>query len=275
MPNVYSHSRLSSFENCPKKFHFRYVLEVPVETEGIEAFVGKLVHEVLERLYQFVGDGLVPSVEKVVARYHEWWDKGDKKKGVEPYDAERVRIVRTGTPVSEYRELGERCLRNYYRLNYPFDADETLGLEEKVEFNLDEAGKYPMVGFIDRVVRARDGTIEIHDYKTGRWIPKQGDLDKDRQLALYQIALADTYGADQPRRLVWHYVQKSRVCTSSRTPEELAALRQDTMELIDRIEAETEYTPKKSNLCSWCEYQPLCPLFAEEKPETPGAQGAS
>ena len=29
---VYSHSRLASFEDCPKKFHYRYVLRVPAES---------------------------------------------------------------------------------------------------------------------------------------------------------------------------------------------------------------------------------------------------
>ena len=69
MSTIYSHSRLSSFENCPKKFEFRYILNVEAETEGIEAFVGKRVHEILERLYLFVEDGKVPSLEKVIARY--------------------------------------------------------------------------------------------------------------------------------------------------------------------------------------------------------------
>ena len=64
MSTVYSHSRMSSFENCPKQFHFRYVLKIPQETEGIEAFVGKRVHEVLERLYVFVDKGMVPSFEE-------------------------------------------------------------------------------------------------------------------------------------------------------------------------------------------------------------------
>ncbi len=52
MPQIYSHSRLSTFEDCPKRFEYRYVLKIPTETEGIEAFVGKRVHEILERLYQ-------------------------------------------------------------------------------------------------------------------------------------------------------------------------------------------------------------------------------
>ena len=60
MATVYSHSRLSSFENCPRQFYYRYVERVPIETESVEAFVGKRVHEVLERLNHFVGRGLVP-----------------------------------------------------------------------------------------------------------------------------------------------------------------------------------------------------------------------
>ena len=84
---IYSHSRLSSFEDCPKKFEYRYILKVPTQTESIEGFVGKRVHEVLERLYRFTADGQVPSLGKVVERFRLWWD--------EHYDPARVRIVRT------------------------------------------------------------------------------------------------------------------------------------------------------------------------------------
>ena len=31
----YSHSRLASFENCPKRFEYRYVQKLEVDTEGI------------------------------------------------------------------------------------------------------------------------------------------------------------------------------------------------------------------------------------------------
>ena len=48
MLSVFSHSRLSSFEKCPKQFHFRYVLHIPAESESVEAFLGKRVHEVVE-----------------------------------------------------------------------------------------------------------------------------------------------------------------------------------------------------------------------------------
>ena len=258
MGTIYSHSRLSSFENCPKQFEFRYIQKIPSETEGIEAFVGKRVHEILERLYLFVGRGQIPGVEKVIDRYQKLWE--------ETYDADRVRIVREGTPLSYYRELGESCLRGYYLRHYPFDDGETLGIERRVVFPLDDSGRYRMQGIIDRISRARDGAIEVHDYKTGARVPSQRILDQDRQLALYQIGLAREFGEDTPFRLVWHYVAKNRTVTSSRTPEELARLRETTIQRIDEIEAARSFEPRKIALCNWCEYKERCPLYAT--PET-------
>lgn len=255
MATIYSHSRISSFENCPKKFQFRYVLRIPAETEGIEAFVGKRVHEVLERLYEFVDRGQVPPIQKVIDRYLQLFD--------EYYDAERVRIVKPGTDVAFYRDLGTRCLHNYYRRHYPFDAGETLGLEERVLFDLDESGQYRVQGIIDRISRAPDGTIEIHDYKTGQWVPSQDKLDEDRQLALYQLGLQKVYGPRQPMRLVWHYVARSVTRTSERTGEQLEQLRQQTIGAIDEIQLERAYEPRKSRLCDWCEYRSICPLFEQ------------
>jgi putative RecB family exonuclease len=251
---VYSHSRLSSFENCPRQFRYRYVDRLPVETESIEAFLGKRVHEVIERLNRFVERGLVPSLAKVIERFRAMWD--------EQFRAERVRIVRSETSPESYRATGERCLTNHYRRHYPFDADESLGIEQRVAFPLDAAGRYQVRGVVDRIARARDGAIEIHDYKTGRYVPSQESLDRDRQLALYQIGVEASHGAS-PVRLVWHYLLRDHVRVSTRTPAQLDRLRADTMALIDRIESESEFAPRPSALCSWCEFREICPGAAE------------
>lgn len=257
---VYSHSRLSSFENCPRQFYYRYVEKVPVETESIEAFLGKRVHEVLERLNRFVERGMVPSLAKVVARFRTLWD--------EHFDPDRVRIVRAENPPESYRESGERCLANHYRRHYPFDADESLGIEQHVAFTLDAEGRYRMQGIVDRVARARDGTIEIHDYKTGRFVPSQQTLDQDRQLALYQLALAPRYG-DAPMRLVWHYLLRDQTRVSTRTSEQLDRLRADTAARIDQIEAERDFDTRPSALCGWCEFRSICPASGAEANAAP------
>jgi len=261
--DTFSPSSLSCFDNCPKQYYFRYVEPIEVEEEGIEAFVGKRVHEVLERLYRFVGDGLVPSLPKVIWRYHQNFEAR--------FDAERIRIVREGTDVDFYRAAGVRGLENYYRRHYPFDADQTLGLEKPIRFRLDEAGQYAVRGIIDRLVRARDGALEIHDFKTGRRIPRQEELDRDRQLGLYELGIRDQLGEEGEIRLVWHYVVPDQIRSSTRTPEQRAALRDQTARSIDRIRSETEWTPKKSGLCDWCEFRPYCPAFGGTRPPVPAA----
>ena len=258
MTEIYSHSRLSTFENCRKKFEFRYVLGLPEDSEGVEAFVGKRVHEVLERLYEFVGRQQLPKLEQVISRYNANFDA--------QYDPERIRIVKSGLDKDFYRALGVRCLSNFYRRHYPFDADETLGLEQRVSFNLDDSGEYVMQGIVDRIVRARDGAIEIQDYKTGSWVPTQSKLDQDRQLALYQIGVAAEYGAGEPIRLVWHYLAKDKICSSTRNPEELEVLKQDVIGLIDEIRATREFPAKKNALCNWCGYKGYCPAFGGQIP---------
>ena len=257
MTEIYSHSRLSTFENCKQKFHFRYIQDLPEETEGVEAFVGKRVHEVLERLYEFVGRGQVPSVDRVIDRFKANFD--------EAYDTRTIRIVKRGMTRDDYRALGERCLRDFYGRHYPFEADETLGLEHRVRFDLDEAGEYAVQGVIDRVVRAPDGALEIQDYKTGKYVPSQKRLDEDRQLALYQIGVAAEYGRGEPIRLVWHYLAKNKICTSTRTPEQLEELKRNVMGLIDEIRDTRDFPATKNTLCDWCGYKKICPAFGENK----------
>jgi len=254
--SVFSHSRLSSFEKCPKQFYFRYVLRVPAESESVEAFLGKRVHEVLERLYLVVREGRVPSLDQVVRRFQANWE--------EAYDAERIRIVRSELDSTFYREIGVRSLRNFYRRCYPFDGEETLGIEERVSFALDTAGTYRVQGVIDRLVRARDGAIEIHDYKTGQRVPPQRALDEDRQLALYQLGLAARLEGTPEVRLVWHYLAVDQVRVSRRSAEQLEALRERTIGLIDSIQGEQRFEPRPGPLCSWCEYRERCPVFAPE-----------
>jgi putative RecB family exonuclease len=259
MTTVYSHSRLSNFETCKKKFQLRYLLEIPAESEGIEAFVGKRVHEILERLYEFVQRDQVPSLRRVIERYHAFFD--------EHFDAEKIRIVRKGLDVDHYREIGVGCLSTYYRRHYPFDSDETLGIEEHIAFDLDSDGRHRVQGIIDRIVRSRDGVIEIQDYKTGAYVPNQQRLDQDRQLALYQLGLVQRYGEEENFRLVWHYLARGQIRTSTRSPEALQALRENVIALIDEIEATREFPARRGNLCNWCEYKGYCPAFGGELPE--------
>ena len=158
MTELYSHSRLSTFETCKKKFQLRYVLDLPEDSEGVEAFVGKRVHEILERLYVFVGREQVPSLKKVIERYRANFD--------EHYDPASIRIVRRGLDRDFYRGLGVRCIEEFYHRHYPFDADETLGLEKRVQDPL-ETKRSPTRPEQSRGDRPKREPIEIHTVLLG------------------------------------------------------------------------------------------------------------
>jgi putative RecB family exonuclease len=248
---VYSPSRFSTFDNCPRQFEYRYVQRIQRDTESIEAFLGKRVHEILERLYHHLArHARPPSLRQVLDRYRsDWllrWHDG-------------VEIIRTENATDYYLELGARCLESYYRSHYPFVEGETVAIEKNVHLKLDAAGRYRARGIIDRLVRRDPGHYEIHDYKTGSYLPSQSRLDNDRQLALYQIGVQQSYADAERVDLVWHYLAFSRTLRSSRSEEQLGRLRSETIELIDRIEATTEFRPKPGPLCRWCEYRDLCP----------------
>ena len=251
----FSHSRLSTFENCPLQYRFRYIDKVQTEVEGVEAFVGKRVHEVLERLYHHVRrHAQPPTLAQVQSRFRR--DFADQWH-------EHVRIVRTENDQAFYLEHGERCLRNYYRTYYPFNQEETVAVELPVSLVLDDGGRYKMRGILDRLVRVSPGQYEVHDYKTGAYVPSRAQLERDRQLPLYQIAVEQRYEDASSVDLVWHYLSVNRTVRLRRSEEQLTKLRHDTIARIDEVTAATEFPARPGPLCRWCEYADRCPAAGQ------------
>jgi putative RecB family exonuclease len=246
---VYSHSRLSSFETCPLQYELRYIRKIRKDEEGIEAFLGSRFHEAMEKLY---GDLAFRAwtLDELLELYEKNWAR-------EFHD--RIVIVRADRTAEDYRLLGRTFIAAYYRRHQPFDQSRVLGLEQKIEIDLDGTGKYRLAGYIDRLARAPDGAYEIHDYKTSSGLPAQEDLDEDRQLALYQMGVECRWPDAAAVRLIWHYVAFDKDLTSTRTPAQLAALREEVKRLIDVIEAAAVFEPRESALCGWCPYWEYCP----------------
>jgi len=73
---IYSHSKLSAFEQCPLKFRFKYIDKIKPEIEQtIEGFLGNKVHEVLETIYNETAKGREFKLDEVIQIYLENWNK--------------------------------------------------------------------------------------------------------------------------------------------------------------------------------------------------------
>jgi len=71
--------------------------------------------------------------------------------------------------------------------------------------------------------------------------------------------VAEKWPGVQEVRLVWHYLTFDAEIHSSRTADQLRQHRQETLELIQRIETDRQFLPKEGPLCDWCDYQGFCP----------------
>jgi len=252
---VYSHSRLDTYRQCPLRFKLRYIDRIKRDAETIEAFLGTAVHETLQKCYEDIRRGKLDRPDELLDFYRDTW-QGKWH--------DEIAIPRPDMAAEHYQKLGEKMLLGYCRRFAPFDADITVATEMMLNFPLDGEGKYRMMGYIDRLVRAPDGAWEIHDYKTGAHLPAQAEADSDRQLALYQIGIKQKWPDIEKVRLIWHYLAFEKDIVSTRTEADLSKLTAETTALIDEIEQATEFPPNDTNLCGWCEYPDLCPCRKHE-----------
>lgn len=249
---VFSHSQLETYEHCPLKYRLQYIERVRTGRQSIEAFMGSLVHNVLERLYRDLMMSRHPTLDDVRSLYLRLWK--------ENY-SEKVFVVREEYEADDYRETGLRCITDYYRRYAPFRGGVPIWLERRVNIRLkDRRGEtVHFVGVLDRLDSLGGGKYEIHDYKTSGVLPTFPELARDRQLSLYQLAVEEAYPDAGRVDLVWHYLVFDKEMRLRRTREELERIASEAAELAREIESRRDYPPRESEFCEWCEVQEFCP----------------
>ena len=252
MPS-FSHSKLTTYQQCPQRYKFRYIDEIPPPIRSIELHLGDSVHRALERLYASAMRGQTHSCDEILALYERLWDEGYTP---------QMRIVRSGTTARTYLEYGRQMLLTYYRGFHPFTETTTLALEEKFLFPLSE--QHEIRGIIDRLAKKGDGSLEIHDYKTSRRLPNSSQVASDTQLALYELALRHRWPKTSRISLIWHYLAFDKEIQITKTVRQLDAIKHGVLGLIRRIESSTSFPTRVTALCDWCEYKEICPAMKKQ-----------
>ncbi len=249
----FSHSGIQSYKKCPAQFKYKYIDKIYKKDEGVEAFLGKRVHESIEYLYNQVISGVVPLVDEILKVHRSLWKERWH---------DRVAIVYQNKTARDYFYLGEECIARFYRQNHPF-KEKVIANEHEMVFLLDNDKNYRIKGIVDRIDHDGDGNWEIHDYKTGKRALSQKAADKDHQLALYQIGLMSEIDNIKSVKLVWHFIQHGIKVESTRTSEDIKKVIAETKSSIDDIRQKVknggEFPPKTTMLCNWCYYWEECP----------------
>ncbi|MFC1953276.1 RecB family exonuclease [Chloroflexota bacterium] len=248
---IYSHSQLTTYQNCPLRYKLSYRDRIKRRVEGVEAFVGSRIHDVLKKAYDDVRLTKQNSLQDLLFYYEQTWQESWH---------DGIVINRKDITREHYQSLGKKLIETYFQRYSPFDSERTIGTELRLNFALDDEGLYRMTGFVDRLSRTRDGIFQIHDYKSSAHLPGQDEIDNDRQLPLYQIGIQKKWPDMRDFRLVWHYLAFDKEMVSVHSDESISRLTEETIALIDEIKSAEEFLPVESGLCGWCEYPDLCPM---------------
>jgi putative RecB family exonuclease len=239
----FSHSRISSFEKCPKAYEYQYLLKEPETFSTIEQHLGTSVHQALEWAYR-QRELSMPTSLSVQKKFRGYFSS---KKGGD------VRVIKKGILESAYQEAGLEMIERFCSNKFENDRSETVGLE--VEFVVKLAGGIQYRGFIDRISREKGGTLRITDYKTGSLVnePSEG-----RQLPSYALWGFEGQN-DDSLEICFEDLKKGKTFKSVVKRSDVPKIQNGIVKSIGVISCSKTFPASPSHLCRWCGYCPICP----------------
>lgn len=258
-----SHSRLGCFEQCPKRFRYRYVDKRPEGFTSIEAFMGTVVHATLETVYAGGPFADLYARKGLGALYVEHWT------WLRSHAKSPIRVIKDGDRERDYEYLGFEMLERYMAQRYSLTNHEyTVGVECKVGIQL---GEDQYVGYIDRLaydpIKQR---FVIIDYKTGKRALDRFEGKEADQLRSYGAGLMLDLEHVHEVDLRLEFLRHGKAVSSTISREGIAAVLRKLRRKVSDQEAATDYPALPGPLCRWCGYNDICEDWKKgAEPEAP------
>lgn len=180
----YSPSSLNTYQDCPRKLHYRKVLGIP-ELMNENLILGSAVDKALERHFQ---SRMGQEVEATPHEIFRWSVQNSLKHHKDELGEEGVEKVLEG------RERLSVALEQYLQEVAPYV--EPVETQKKISVTL-KGIKTPIIGYIDLLAKV-DGKLTVIDFKTsGRksYSPYQSQIN---QLGIYALAVMKENGLEEP-----------------------------------------------------------------------------
>jgi len=232
----YSYSKLSTHQNCPRSFKYKYIDKIRVpEKPQIHFDKGKFIHLLLE----FNGD------------------------------LAKVKETKDFKEIQKNNILTKEQYKEYYRMYKDFinaPAGKTIltrkeimkefaiGLTPDLEMTKYDANDAVLRGYIDAAyVDEKSDTLILVDWKTGK-IPQKISF---QQLLFYGISLFSKMPFDSIL-LVYAYVGQKELHKKLLTRADLPKYKLALSQIITSVEQDTVFNKNETALCDWCDYRAHC-----------------
>src|SRR5208283_2712799 len=149
-----SYSQMNTYMTCPLKYRFHYIDQVEPPFVSSALVFGSCIHEAVGGFYQSCLEGDLLSPSQVHDVYRQAWESCSKEQEIRFFNGDAADSLTTKAKL---------MLDVFHEAFDP--GVQIIGIEEPFEVDL---GKRipPLVGWIDAVELAPDGTVSVIDLKT-------------------------------------------------------------------------------------------------------------
>jgi len=253
--NAFSYSAISTFQNCPLAFRFRYLDRKPEAFVTVETHMGRSVHGVLQFAYEAPGGPGSVTTERLESHYRELWSREDPA---------RIHLAKRDKTPESYYQAGFNMILAFQSRVMATDQRQSLGLERN--FSIELAGDTIFRGVVDRIARQADGLLRVIDYKTGR----TGEPLDTLQLPSYAL-FAFSLTREDRLELCFEDLREGVTRTAIMRRDGIGEIRERLLDSIENIRRAADFPPRPSPLCRWCGFSPDCPGVAGMSPREPQA----
>ena len=250
---IISPSTLNSYIACPRAFLYSKVLEIPVLDKDTEnAHYGTAVHSVLKWAVQYAQTNeRYPDLDLMKEIFI-------KNLSMQEFDTLQKR--------EEFEKRGLKCLDKYYpqMLSTPFNRISST----EYSFNYVPVENHFLKGFIDRIEKNKDGTLEVYDYKTGGAKSKSQIADGKtyenylNQLRFYKYALEILDNNTKVVRAGLIFVEEPDNNFYIELTDKDNQIIKDKIDYVYTNIENLNFEPPKpeERSCEYCDYRHLCKL---------------
>ncbi len=261
LPQTFSHSQLKTFQTCPLKYKYQFVLKIPVPGKYIFSF-GTTMHSTLQQIFAFL------KQKKSTSRQSSLFGNAGKEQsaqeaGISLDDMRRIfkeswidDWYESEAQRMEFKNKGLKMLEMLYHEYEQNGWPSPIAVEKGFRFLLN--GEM-LTGRIDRADSLSGGKVELIDYKTGSQKDAKTLEPGDRQqLLLYQLAW-EAASKTQVARLSYHYLENNSKVSFEGTEADKQKLRKNLSETIQKIK-QSAFEARPGYHCNQCDYRKICPF---------------
>jgi len=247
-----SYSAISTYQQCPLRYYFRYIAGLPERTVSASLVFGSAIHRAVEHHFnELLAGNEPPCLDALVAEYDRHW---------QDVDPQTVHFGKDDD-IESLAQLAGRMLAAFQKSNLARPEGQIIGVEEQLRGTLID-GCPDVLGRIDLLIESRDA-LEVVDLKTSRsrWSAEQVD-EQGGQLLLYS-ELARHLSPSKAMKLSFAVITKTKEPAVERYTVPYSSKRVNrTRAIVERvwqaIDAGHFYPAPSLTGCPSCAFRDTC-----------------